>query len=143
MRPNLKVMLLAGLICTGASAQTLLTIDGDTTGAPTFNQPGIIPPFGALSGTFVPFEAIPFVVSPAGVNLTSASTFAVRLELVSPPPVTFDTALYLYSDFDPSNPLANGIAADDDTGQFLGGCTLCARIDTFLAPGEYVAVVTS
>ena len=118
---------------TGAAAQTLLTIDGDTTGAPTFNRATTEEEFGdfvALSGfgTAVPFVTIRFVVTAGGT---------VRLETVAPS--AYDTTLFLYSDFDPSDPLANGIDADGDSG---GKKTWLSLINTVLVPGEYVAVVT-
>ena len=127
---------MTGLVCTGAAARPLLTIAGDTTGAPTFNRAttGTFEPgdFVALSGigTAVPFVTIRFVVTAGGT---------VRLETVAPS--AFNTTLFLYSDFDPSDPLANGIDADNDDDS-NGKKTRLSRINTVLTPGEYVAVVT-
>lgn len=123
---------LTGLVWTGAAAQTLLTIDGDTTGEPTFDRAD--PDFTELSWsvTDVNYQAIAFVVTPGG---------DVRLETIVGP-TAFDTVLFLYSDFDPANPLANGIDADDDGGDSVCGEYSCSLINQTLAPGEYVAVVT-
>lgn len=128
---------MTGLVWTGAAAQTLLTIDGDTTGAPTFNRASAEfdgDDFNILSseGTDVNYQAITFVVTPGG---------DVRLETIVGP-TAFDTVLFLYSDFDPANPLANGIDADDDGGDADCGEYSCSLINQTLAPGEYVAVVT-
>ena len=121
---------MTGLVCTGAAARPLLTIAGDTTGAPTFNRAttGTFEPgdFVALSGigTAVPFVTIRFVVTAGGT---------VRLETVAPS--AYDTTLFLYSDFDPSDPLANGIDADGDSG---GKKTWLSLINTVLVPGNGV-----
>ena len=50
-----------------------------------------------------------------------------------------DPLLFLYSSFDPANPCANVVGANDD-----GGCGLDARIALDdLAPGAYTLVATS
>ena len=121
---------LAGLIGTGASAQ-LITINGDTAGAPTYNR-AINGGFGSLSGigTNVGFQAVPFSVAANG---------NVRLETIVGP-TAFDTFLFLYSSFNPANPLANGIAGNDDGGGAPCGGFSCSLINQVLAPGNYVAV---
>ncbi|MDH3668947.1 MAG: autotransporter outer membrane beta-barrel domain-containing protein [Paracoccaceae bacterium] len=123
----------ASFTCGSAGAQTqILNFNGSTTGGPTYNrattetlEPG---DFVALStfGTAVPFSTVPFTVT-AGGN--------VRLETVTGS--NYDTTLFLYSSFNSGSPLANGIDADDDAG-----AGLLSLINTNLAPGNYVAVVT-
>ena len=117
----------------GAQAQ-LITVDGDTTGGPTFNRAtsgnfGEAALFAELSaaGTNVPYQTIPFSVSDAG---------NVRLETVAIAG-QFDTTLFVYSAFDPLNPLVNGVTGDDD-----GGAGLLSLVNSDLGPGNYVAVVT-
>lgn len=123
---------MTGLVCTGAAAQTLLTIDGDTTGGPTFNRADTDFEESDWSSD-VNYQAITFVVTPGG---------DVRLETIVGP-TAFDTVLFLYSDFDPANPLVNGIDVNDDGGGWsCGGIHSCSLINQTLAPGEYVAVVT-
>jgi Autotransporter beta-domain len=123
---------LTGLIGTGASAQ-LITINGDTTGAPTYNR--AFSDFSQLSntGSDVGFQAVPFSVAANG---------NVRLETIVGP-TEFDTFIFLYSSFNPADALANGIAGNDDGGAGPCGGFDCSLINQVLAPGNYVAVVTS
>ena len=116
-----------------ASAQ-ISTVDGDTSGAATFNRAsngnfGEPAPFTALStnGTNIEFQTIPFSVTSAG---------AVRLETVDVGGLN-DTVLYVYSSFDPAAPLANGVSTNDDDG-----AGLLSLINAPLPAGQYVAVVT-
>ncbi len=120
------------LIAAAAAQAQIITIDGDTTGAPTFNR--ATANFGGLSGagSAVPFNAIPFTVTADG---------NVRVETIVGP-TTFDTVAFVYTSFDPANALANGVAGSDDTGGGPCGGFNCSLINQVLPAGQYVAVVT-
>ncbi len=112
------------------SAASAGVISGNTTGAPTFNRP--VQGLDALSavGTANPYVVIPFTVSAADFT---------RFTLTADTP-GFDTFLLLYSSFDPLNPLANALVADDD----ISSGDTNSQVDFLnLNPGDvYFAVVT-
>ncbi len=84
----------------------VVVVNGDTTGGPTWNRPlSGIPPTGLSAvGTNVAYEVIEFTVSAGG-----------SYDFLSVAEAGFDNFLLLYAgSFDPSAPLANALAANDD-----------------------------
>ena len=113
-----------------ATAATLV-VNGTTVGGPTYNRPlaGTPPTVFSDVGTAVNYSVIGFSVGTAGpYSLTVASGF--------------DSFLTLYSGaFDPLNPFANAIAADDDSAPTRD---FDARIiSNLMTTSSYFAVVSA
>lgn len=102
---------------------------GDTTGEPTWNRP-TSPAFLSLStlATATPYEVIPFFVSANGLyNISHIQD-------------NWDGFVFLYEDsFDPSLPLVNGIAGDDDGNGGIGTSDFSASLT---AGTQYYLVTT-
>lgn len=122
---------MAALTSTTAVSQVITQTNGSTVGQPTFNRP--FSNFSGLSGTFTNFQTVSFDVAADG---------PVRLETLLAG-TNFDTFVFVYSSFDSTNPLVNGVAANDDGGAFGCGAFSCSLINTNLTGGNYTAVVTS
>ena len=106
-------------------------VNGDTTGAPTWNRPIGVGPTLSGVGSAVNFQTIL-------VSITDPLVFLAEITAA-----TFDTYLHMYAGtFDPTAPLANLVAGDDD-----GRVGLLSRIDAAgdgpFAAGEYTIVVSA
>ena len=114
----------AAVVATSVQAQTI-TVNGDTTGGPTWNGPQD-PGTGFINQcSACPFETI---------NITIVDPGSFRAEIVSVS-VGFDTYLHLYQgSFDPSNPLVNLVGVDDD-----GGAGLLSEISVAAGDGPFTA----
>jgi hypothetical protein len=126
MKTRLSLLAAAAVLCAAGSAHAdILTYTGDTTNGPTYDRP--FDDFTGLSGfgAGVSYSTFTFTVAAAG-SYTFLTTGA------------FDTFVFLYSSFDPSQPLNNGIAGNDD---LLPGFTT-SGFATTLAAGTYTYVVT-
>jgi PEP-CTERM motif len=117
----------------GSASAAIITFSGDTTGGPTYNRTLSGAPPTNLSGvgTAVPYQTLGFTVDTTGtyvMQTTSANWSSA------------DTYLSLYSfSFDPSLPLLNIIAADDDAGT-----NALSLINSVLTTGvQYYLVVAS
>ncbi len=119
----------ATLVCLTAAATLttagLLTVNGDTTGDPTWNRTVSGPSPMTLSGvgTAVRYEVTLFHVNASGVYTLNNSS-------------TYDNFLHLYhTAFSPTSQFVNVIAADDDNGPgsnaLLLDMNLTAGIDYF------------
>lgn len=102
--------ILACALASAAASAGVVTINGDTSGQPTFRRPLAGTPPLQLSpiGTAVRHQAIQFQVSDPGAYtlvITDAST-------------GYDTFMHLYSPvgFNPLIPILNCLAGDDDAG---------------------------
>lgn len=109
---KLKTLLRSALAATAVAmavpASAAFYVD-DTTGGPTFNR--ALEDFSGLSavGTDVAFDTYGFTVSASGDY--SVRSFAEGFLRGDP----WDQFIFLYSgSFDPSQPLVNGVIADDD-----------------------------
>jgi hypothetical protein len=127
----------------GIASASVLNINGDTTGDPTWNRPlGTITALSGV-GTAVPYEVNAFQVNANGTYAFMTST-------------GFDSLLFIYqTTFLPSAPLTNVIAGSDDfNGTLDGGFTglaLSAGTQYFLVltgfdntgdAGAYTASIT-
>jgi PEP-CTERM motif len=125
-----QVCAILALAATGALADTI-TINGDTTGQPTWNRPiqGAPPTTLSAVGTAVPYTFNLFSVVTGG-------PYDISLNAVAD---SWDTYLFLYSfPFDSSQPLTNVLAGDDD-----GGSGLNSDLQVNLTAGApYVVVAT-
>lgn len=121
-----KVTACIALACAASlSTAGLLTVNGDTTGDPTWNRTLTGAPPAGLSGvgTAVRFEVTLFHVNADGAYTLNNSS-------------TYDNFLHLYhTAFSPTSQLVNVIAADDDNGPgsnaLLLNMNLMAGIDYF------------
>jgi len=130
MRSRLLGVLFTLLVVCTAQAGVIV-LSGDTSGMPTWNRPLSGDPPAGLSGTgtAVAYQAVPFWVDTSGVYTLEITAFAPG-----------DSFLVLYGNsFNPSTPLTNALAADDDSGaEFL------SLLSHDLGPGvDYIAVVTA
>ena len=97
-----SIAILCGALST-AHADTY-TFTGDTTGAPVFNRPVTLDVLSSV-GTAVSYDAFTFSVDASGAYSFLTTTSA------------FDNFAVLYRDaFDPSVPLFNAVAMNDDLG---------------------------
>lgn len=125
----LKTTLLALAFCGFAStaqADSIYTINGDTTDAAIFNRP--VEDVSGLSavGTQVSFNQFSFTVSATGTYsfLTTAA---------------FDSFIFIYSpSFNPGSPLTNALVGNDD----LLGTTTSGFVVDLTAGTPYVLVTT-
>lgn len=107
---------------------------GDTTGDPTWNRP-LSPAFSSLDpvATDTPYEVIPFFVSADGL-------YDISHDQNDGLPGQWDGFVFLYEDsFDPSLPLVNGIAGDDDGDGGIG----TSDFGTLLTAGTQYYLVTT
>lgn len=105
---KLRAVLATVAIAVALPASAAFYLD-DTTGGPTFNR--ALEGFVGLSGvgTDVTYDVFSFSVDTDG--LYTVRSFAAGLRAGTP----WDQFLFLYADaFDPTMPLMNGIASDDD-----------------------------
>lgn len=107
MRKMITLALFAAFA--GTAMADVEIYNGDTTGGSTYNRPlGGTPPTSLSGvGTAVRYEVVPMYT-----NFNASVIF----ETIDP--TAFDTFISLYGPggFDPANPLANAISADDDAG---------------------------
>lgn len=127
----IKAITLVTLACaTSVSFAGILTVNGDTTGDPTWNRTTTgAPPIGlSIVGTAVRFEVTPFHVNNSGAyTLLNTSVY--------------DNYLHLYQTaFNPGSQFVNVIAANDDAGP--GSDALLSNINLF-AGINYFAVSSS
>ena len=106
-KPLIKAAALISLTCAATlSTAGLLTVNGDTTGGPTWNRTfSGAPPTGLTSvGTAVRYEVTLFHVNADGAYTLNNSS-------------AYDNFLHLYhTAFSPTSQFVNVIAADDDSG---------------------------
>ncbi len=118
------------------------TFNGTLTASdPTFNRPNSFNQGGncdlSTFGTAAHYKAVPFTLNFAGNY--SISLLPEDGAAVTPPSADTFIALYGPGGFNPANPCANAITANDDFGTFLSKITTT----TPLAAGNYTLVVSS
>lgn len=123
---------LCGLVLwTGAAQAVDVTVSGSLdAGSPTFNRPTNRAGFPASANTSLPYAVVPFRTGASG----GAYTFTVGAG------TAFDSFLALYSSFDPANPLANILTADDDGAGYPHARVTAASLN---ANTSYYLVITS
>jgi hypothetical protein len=123
----ITIGILAFMISTAANAATSWSYQGKNTGGPTFNRPnanGL-----ALSGRIVPYQAQPFYLD----SQDDCVFYSAQ---------NYDGYLHLYQNtFDPSSPLLNLVAGDDDGA--LGAGTSELPQTTLTAGRTYILVTSS
>ena len=111
-----------------AIAQAVI-INGDTSGGPTFDRPDESP---TLYGCSCRYQA-------DLITITNSGAFVA--EITHGAPVDFDTYLILYQGaFDPTDPLTNLVAENDDTSTILSLISSAAHGP--FPTGQYTIVVT-
>ena len=126
MKLTVLSVAVAALALVGTAQADTYGYSGDTTGLATFDRP--LAGFGGLSafGTDVNYHALTFTVSVGGSYdfLSTASGW--------------DNFLLLYSSFDASAPLSNGLIGNDD----LGAIGVSGFSYTLTAGASYTLVTT-
>lgn len=131
MKTSYALGALAIALAAGSASAGLLSINGDTTGGPTYNRPlAGNPPTGLSAvGTAVRYQAFTISVDTSATYLFD--TFAGTLT---------DSFMFLYGPggFNAASPLTNVLVGDDDTG--TGNMSQFSRALT--AGTNYTVVVT-
>lgn len=107
MKLAYSALALAAFAVAAPAQAATAVVAGDTTGSPTYNRTlsGSPPTILSAVGTAVAYDVVSFSVGTGG-------SYSFNLDSL-----VFDPFLTLYSgSFDPSNPLANALIADDDAG---------------------------
>ncbi len=118
------------LVAGSAALAQSSVVNGDTTGAPTWNRPIGAGPSLSGTGTATPFQTV-------NVTITQPLSFSAETTVAS-----FDTYLHLYqTSFDPNAQLTNLVAGDDDGGAGLLSLINAASDGPF-TPGQYIVVVS-
>jgi hypothetical protein len=118
------------LVAGSAALAQSSIVNGDTTGAPTWNRPIGAGPGLSGTGTATPFQTV-------NVTITQPLSFSAETTVAS-----FDTYLHLYqTSFDPNAQLTNLVAGDDDGGAGLLSLINAASDGPF-TPGQYIVVVS-
>lgn len=122
--PSLLLTISAMALTAAPALAGNYSFNGDTTGGLTFNRPTDAGDALSLIGTEVPHLSLSFTVSQSG---------SYNLSLNAVDPGSYDTFMHLYSgSFNPSSPLDNFFAANDDApggsafGSALTGVSLTA-----------------
>lgn len=89
------------LAATAFAQADTYTYSGDTTGGNTFNRPVSLTTL-SIVGTNVAYHELDFSVTTAGIYTFLSTT------------TSYDGFIHLYSTFDPSSPLSNLLAVNDD-----------------------------
>jgi hypothetical protein len=125
----LFISILSLMVTTVTNAATSWSYQGSNVGGPTFNRPGEYEPI--LSGKMVPYQAQGFSVN----NTTNCMFYSAQ---------DYDGFLLLYKDmFDPSDPLKNLIAANNDAVLGINNTSLVWLVPLFLQAQRSYVLVTS